>query len=193
MILSEETTHVFFEMNLSKVKDLGIIDYSEGKFFNLNKFFQFCLDDEILKDIIDIQTIKLVADDIDLSDKLPIEVNEIIQTNVIEEKDIQKLLSKGMLLRKRNGLFYLLLSRNIFEKELENRVRLADQATHILFKIDFNKEKHIISRGSSASEVNLNLKMFFQSYSSCKAFRDRIDIQTIKLIDDYIDLSDKLP
>ncbi len=105
---------------------------------------------------------------------------------MIEEKDIQKLLRKGMLFNYKNDLFYFFLSRNIFEKEFENRVRLADQSTHILFKIDFNKPEYIISRSFSESEsqVDFHLNMFFQSYSRNKTFRDSIDTQTIKLIDD---------
>ncbi len=63
IILSEETTHVFFKINYNQAISLGIINVydSRPQTISSDKFFEFYLYDEEFQDSIDAEIIKLAA------------------------------------------------------------------------------------------------------------------------------------
>ncbi len=148
------------------------------EYFNEKEYSDF--DEKFFRAIAYSKALKL--DTKDLFNKRLTEVDEIIQKTMIPEEDIKKLLGTVTLHCKKNNLVYLFIRKN----RLKNPMPLADQVTHLVFTMDFQKVKDLIFTSSSTSELEsaINLDKFFEHFSADPTLQgSMINIEMMKLVD----------
>ncbi len=206
MKLPYNTTHIVLKMNYDLAKHLKVVKVaSSGPFKDqailiLESFVKNYHDNDELKATSTIHVVRLGETEfshseplinkehaLNLSNKPITAVDKIIERIMISEHQIQFLLKRGMLRYGIENLFYLLVSK----QELGYKIKLAEEATHIVFTMNFDKLKDLNLMKNSRKypgELYLDRDRCLELIYEDETLKGgMISIETMRLVDDEYD------